>query len=94
MINKLENTNNGITLISLVITIIVLIILAGVTLSLTLGENGLLRRTEESKTAHMTGEKNDIEFMNGAYAYMNPYFGEENDKNIIEESAMFSKKME
>ncbi len=35
---------NGITLIALVITIIVLLILAGVTLSLVAGENGILKR--------------------------------------------------
>ena len=71
---KEKATNKGITLIALVITIIVLLILAGVTLNLTLGENGLLKRAEESKTAHLSGEKNDIDFMNNAYDYMNPYF--------------------
>ena len=40
---------SGITLISLVITIIVLLILAGVTISLTLGENGLLKEQKEQK---------------------------------------------
>ena len=39
----------GITLIALVITIVVLIILAGVTISLTLGENGIFKRAEEIK---------------------------------------------
>ena len=39
---------NGITLIALVITIIVLLILAGVSISLTLGQNGVLT---QAKTA-------------------------------------------
>ena len=39
----------GITLIALVITIIVLIILAGVAINLTLGQNGLLNRTKEAR---------------------------------------------
>ena len=39
----------GITLIALVITIIVLIILAGVAINLTLGENGILRRAEDAE---------------------------------------------
>ena len=39
----------GITLIALVITIIVLIILAGVALNLSLGENGLFQKTEYAK---------------------------------------------
>ncbi len=38
----------GITLIALVITIIVLLILAGITLALVSGENGILKRAEQS----------------------------------------------
>ena len=52
----------GITLISLVITIIVLIILAGVTINLTVGENGLItkatRAREEYKKAAYFEELN------------------------------------
>lgn len=40
--------NKGITLISLVVTIIVLLILAGVALNLTIGENGIFRRAEDT----------------------------------------------
>lgn len=39
----------GITLITLVITIIVLLILAGVTLVLTIGDNGIITKAEETK---------------------------------------------
>ena len=50
-IKKKEISNSqGITLIALVITIIVLLILAGVTINLTLGENGIF------KTAEMAGK--------------------------------------
>ena len=38
----------GITLIALVITIIVLLILAGITIATLTGENGLLQRAEEA----------------------------------------------
>ncbi len=48
--NKNLINNKGITLIALVITIIVLLILAGVTINLTLGENGIF------KTAEMAGK--------------------------------------
>ena len=44
---KLKN-NNGITLIALVITIIVLLILAGVTIATLTGENGILTRASEA----------------------------------------------
>ena len=39
----------AITLIALVITIIVMVILVGVALSLSTGDNGLLKRTESSR---------------------------------------------
>ena len=41
--------NTGITLIALVISIIILLILAGVSLSLTLGENGIIAKAKEAK---------------------------------------------
>ena len=40
---------DGITLISLVITIILLIILAGIAINLSIGENGIFRRAQEAK---------------------------------------------
>lgn len=42
---------NGITLIALVITIVVLLILAGVSMAMVLGDNGILSKAKESKTA-------------------------------------------
>ncbi len=42
--------NKGITLIALVITIIVLLILAGVAIAMLSGENGILKKAAESKT--------------------------------------------
>ncbi len=47
--NQKENFDRGITLIALVITIIVLLILAGVTIATLTGENGILTRTREAK---------------------------------------------
>ena len=41
--------NKGITLIALVITIIVLLILAGVSIATLTGENGILTRANDSK---------------------------------------------
>ena len=41
--------NKGITLIALVITIIVLLILAGVSIAMLTGENGILNQAQESK---------------------------------------------
>ena len=44
------NNENAITLIALVITIIVLLILAGVAISMLSGENGILKQAASAKT--------------------------------------------
>lgn len=40
--------NGGITLVALIITIIVLLILAGVSISMLLGENGLINKSQNA----------------------------------------------
>ena len=40
---------SGITLIALVVTIIILLILAGISISMLTGENGILKRAQEAK---------------------------------------------
>lgn len=46
----MKKQNNGITLIALVITIIVLLILAGVTIATLTGQNGILKKANDAKT--------------------------------------------
>ena len=66
MKRKFKNSNNGITLIALVITIIVLLILAGVSIAMLTGENGVLTKATESKEQTEIGqEKEEIKM---AYA--------------------------
>lgn len=48
--------SKGITLIALVITIIILLILAGATMQMTFGENGLLNKVETAKTEQAKAE--------------------------------------
>ena len=43
-----KNNDSAISLIALVITIIVLLILAGITISLTVGQDGILKRAQEA----------------------------------------------
>ncbi len=45
----MEEKTNGITLIALVITIIILLILAGVTIATLTGENGILTKAQRAK---------------------------------------------
>ena len=46
---KLKNNKNGITLIALVITIVVLLILAGISISTLTGNNGILTKSINAK---------------------------------------------
>lgn len=49
-LNKTKNSNiRGITLISLIITIIILIILAGISISMILNQNGIILKSEQAK---------------------------------------------
>ena len=41
--------NKGITLVALVVTIVILLILAGVSLNLVLGDNGIVRKAQEAR---------------------------------------------
>ena len=52
--------NKGITLIALVITIIVLLILAGITIAMLTGENGILNNATKSKAINELGAAKDI----------------------------------
>ena len=56
MINK----TSGITLIALVVTIIVLLILAGISIQMISGNNGILTRTAEAKETSRGGEVKQI----------------------------------
>ena len=60
--------NKGITLIALIITIIVLLILAGVTISTVIGENGVISKAIDSKEKQQKGDdKEKIELALGEY---------------------------
>ncbi len=56
-----QGTVNGITLISLVITIIILIILAGVSINLVVGENGLFTKAREAREKFLNAQAEEEE---------------------------------
>ncbi len=63
--DHLQNTeyNKGITLIALVVTIIVLLILAGITINVVLGEDGIIAQTQNAKKETKVAEiEESIEF--------------------------------
>ena len=73
---KNKDMNKGITLIALVITIIVLLILAGVSIATLTGENGILTRANDAKTqTDKAGEREKVELA-AASAYAEDLGGE------------------
>ena len=67
-------SNKGITLVALVITIIVLLILAGVSISLVVGDNGIMTRAKDAGTK--TNEADALESFKLAVASLSTdYYG-------------------
>ena len=60
----------GITLVALVVTIVVLLILAGVSINLVLGNNGIIAKAQEAKTKSAEASENDLKGMNGLLSEM------------------------
>ena len=91
--NNIQNLKRqeGITIIALVVTIIILIILAGVSINLLLGENGLIeiaRGTKEKQTITEITERLELEKANmvtenGNSIQLNDYLEEIQKENVI-----------
>ena len=62
--------NKGITLVALVVTIVVLLILAGVSINLVLGNNGIIAKAKDAKTKSTEASQNDLKGMNGLVSEM------------------------
>lgn len=60
---QLKNTK-AITLIALIITVIVMLILAGVAINLTIGENGIFKKSEEGAKIYQNTANNETESLN------------------------------
>ena len=68
---ELKKANKGITLIALVITIIVLLILAGVSIATLTGDNGILTKAQTAKEKNDAAEKEETQKLLQAEANMN-----------------------
>ena len=82
--------NKGITLIALVITIIVLLILAGVAIAMLSGENGILTKAAKAKTETSEGKLDEASKLSKYEGILNNYSGKRwsivKDQNGIAES--------
>lgn len=62
---------NGITLVALVVTIIVLIILAGVSIALILDDNGIVTKAQEGKQNYEAAAEEEDRYITNIVSYVN-----------------------
>ena len=70
---KKRQTNKGITLIALVVTIVVLIILATVSINTVLGDNGIISRAQTAKDTHEKGKADETNTLDDYASYIGNY---------------------
>ena len=77
MNKKLKNKQEkGITLIALVVTIVVLLILAGVSISLVLNNNGVISKAKDAKNQYAEAQTNDEKQLNEVSDWIDTKVGE------------------
>lgn len=87
-IRKLKKQVKGITLIALVVTIIGLLILAGIALNLTIGQNGIFSRAQTAANTWRNAESNEQLVMGELEDWMDGYLGGENSQEEVEEGTL------
>ena len=73
----------GITLIALVVTIIVILILAGVTIDAVFSENGIINKAKEAANAMNNAVANDQENLNALFNELNNVFNGNGSTDIV-----------
>ena len=74
---KLKRETNGITLVALVITIIILLILAGIAIAALTGDNGLFARTNQARTNTLDAQNKENATLEGYEDAIDKALGEE-----------------
>ena len=93
----MKNKNKGITLIALIITIVVLIILAGVALNIALGENGIFTKSKLSADTYVNAAANEVEELQKAESIIDeliesktdPYNGQATADEVVPQLFMY-----
>ena len=91
---KKSNKEQGITVIALVITVIVLIILAGVTIVSLSGDNGILTRVKEAKEKTEQAQKDEEKILSnmenalGIYNFKNINTADTNPAEVVPENSI------
>lgn len=69
-VKKLKQSNKGITLIALIVTIVILLILAGITINLVFSDNGIIKKAQEVANKMNEASINEQAQMNELSDYM------------------------
>ena len=91
---KEKNNNlkeNGITLIALIVTIVILLILAGVTLNAVFSDNGIIKMARDAQTKTDQGMQKDLEPMGALEDLINKNAGENKGEEAVKISTMVGK---
>lgn len=83
------NEKKGITLIALVVTIIVLLLIAGVSISMLTGQNGILTRAADAKKKTGEAENQENERMQEYEDVTDQYVGDSKDGKKLRDENMF-----
>ena len=88
---KILRNTRGITLIALVVTIVVLLILAGVTLNAVFSDNGIIQRARDAQTKTNQGMQKDLEPMGALEDLINKNAGENKSEETVKISTIVGK---
>ena len=82
-LNKTKRKTNGITLVALVVTIVVLLILAGVTITMLFGENGIIKKAQEAKEATERDQQETQQGMQDLVDQMDTILNENENGEVV-----------
>ena len=74
-IKYMKDSKKGITLVALVVTIIVLLILAGVTITILMGDNGIITKAQQAAESTNTAVEDELQGMTNLADKMNSILG-------------------
>ncbi len=94
---KKERRHSGITLVALVVTIVVLLILAGISITLVLDNNGIIKKSGESRDKYSNASANEQEQLETADSDIDKILGIDNSEfgkikssgNYVEENRSY-----
>ena len=81
--NMNKKQENGITLVALVVTIVVLLILAGISLNLVLGQNGIISRAQDARNQTVEGQVNTEKAVNALTDEMEDLISENDNSGLV-----------